>query len=60
MNTFEVKRLVDYSRESIIAEIQRVADLIPEPLITQAAFRRHARVGIGTGDSEFWVLPASP
>jgi 5-methylcytosine-specific restriction endonuclease McrA len=48
MNTFEVKRLVDYSRESIIAEIQRVADLIPEPLITQAAFRRHARVGVGT------------
>jgi len=48
MDTFEVKRLVDYSRESIIAEVRRVADLIPEPLITQAAFRRHARVDIAT------------
>ena len=45
---FEPKRLADYTDKAILAEIQRVADLVSEPTLSTAAFTRHARVGLTT------------
>lgn len=45
---FELDRLISYDRESIIEELRRVAALVEEPTLTQAAFSRHSRVHMTT------------
>lgn len=46
--TFAFDRLVEYTPESVLGELQRVAAHIhPEPL-TRAALKNHGRVGIST------------
>ena len=53
MEKFQLNRLSDYSKESIIAEIQRVAALIPKDMILQTDFAKYSRVDIGTIRSKF-------
>ena len=48
MEKFQLKRLSNYSKESIIAEIQRVAKLITSKIITTNEFSKYSRVDIGT------------
>lgn len=40
--------MVSYDESSLIAELQRVAELVSEPTLTRAAFDRHARVDSST------------
>lgn len=44
---FEMDRLLSYDRESVIAELQRVAELIDGP-VTRSEFDQHARVDSST------------
>lgn len=48
MDSFQLKRLSDYSDESLIRKIQRVAALIEGNFITAAEFSRYSRVHTGT------------
>lgn len=41
---FELHRLPDYTDEEILAEIRRVAALVPGARLTQSDFERHAKV----------------
>ena len=45
---FEPTRLADYTDEALLAEIQRVANLVGPPSLRAAAFTQHARVGLTT------------
>lgn len=45
---FELDRLVSYDEASLIEELQRVAELVPQSALTRAAFDRHARVDSST------------
>ena len=40
---FELDRLAEYNRDTLIAELQRVAALVPDEILTIAKFERHAR-----------------
>lgn len=49
MTDFKLHRLTEYTESSLIAEIQRVASLIPPTkTVTQSEFAKHARVGVAT------------
>lgn len=45
---FELDRLIDKSDEAILAEIRRVASLVPDPVLTGEAFSRLSRVDRST------------
>ena len=45
---FEMDRLVSYDDESLIAEIQRVAALVPDGPLTAAVYDEHARADAST------------
>lgn len=45
---FELKRLAEYSDEAIIAELRRVAKLMPGEVLTEAKFVRLGRVALNT------------
>lgn len=55
--SFELRRLADYSEESIIKEIQRVADLVPDGALTASAFLGHSRVNMGAVRRRFKTWP---
>jgi hypothetical protein len=50
---FEPKRLLTYTDQDLVAEIQRVAALIPGPFVTLTAFDRHAKVDTTTLRNRF-------
>jgi hypothetical protein len=41
---FELDRLAEYNRDTIIAELRRVAALVPDEILTISAFEQHAKV----------------
>jgi hypothetical protein len=41
---YALDRLVDYSRDALIAELKRVAKLVEDPVLSEKRFRAHARV----------------
>jgi len=45
---FELQYLAEYSRASIIAELQRVAGIITHKFITTTEFEQHARIHVRT------------
>lgn len=45
---FELDRLAEYNRDTLIAELRRVATLVPDKIMTIAAYERHARANRGT------------
>jgi hypothetical protein len=45
---FELDRLAEYTADSIVAEIQRVASLLPDEALTVSRFTKHSRVSLGT------------
>ncbi len=45
---FILERLEEYSRDAVIAELRRVADLEPEGSFTIEKFQQHSRCNIGT------------
>ncbi len=53
MSRFELTRLADYSDESLLAEMRRVASLVPSGSLTKAVFRRHAHVSHSTVSRRF-------
>jgi len=42
---FEPRRLAEYTDEALLAEIRRVAKIVSGPILSVAAFTKHARVG---------------
>ena len=51
---FELARLMQYDNESMVAEIKRVARLVPEGIkLTQAEFNRHSKVSSSTTRRHF-------
>ncbi len=48
MTDFRIHRLTEYTETSLVAEMQRVAQLIPSKIITISQFQKHARVGVST------------
>lgn len=54
---FELDRLPEYNRETLVAELKRVASLVPDEVLTIAAFEKHARVNRSTLNRYFgsWV-----
>lgn len=50
---FELKRLADYSDESLIIEIRRVAELIHQPTMSKTEFTKHSRVHSSTIEKRF-------
>jgi hypothetical protein len=45
---FELKRLPDYTDETLIDEIRRVAALVNHPTISRTEFQKHSRVHTST------------
>ena len=45
---FELDRLAEYSDDSILAELRRVADIAPDGPLTTRVFQRYSRVSFGT------------
>jgi hypothetical protein len=45
---FKLRRLPDYSRESLLDDLKRVAQLLDQTDFSQAAFREHSRVSPST------------
>ncbi|MBI3432076.1 MAG: hypothetical protein HY018_07705 [Hydrogenophilales bacterium] len=45
---FELNRLSDYSNEALIAELKRVAALVPSGPITRLVFDKHSRASAST------------
>ena len=45
---FEMATLVSYDDESLLAELRRVADLVPDTFLTRTAFDHCARVSSST------------
>lgn len=50
---FELKRLPDYTDESLIEEIRRVAELVTHPTISRTEFQKHSRVHSSTLEKRF-------
>lgn len=50
---FELDRLVEYNRDTAIAELKRVASLVSAAILTQAEFEKHARVNRTTLNRHF-------
>jgi hypothetical protein len=50
---FELDRLAEYSDDSILAELRRVADLAPDGPLTTRLFQRYSRVSFGTVTQRF-------
>ena len=48
MTDFKLHRLTEYTKATLIAEIQRVAHLISSRAISESEFKKHARVGVTT------------
>lgn len=57
MSSFEPTRLLAYDRTSLIAELRRVAALVPGQYLTQTAFNRLARVHSTTVRTAFGGWP---
>lgn len=45
---FEPTRLAEYTDEALLAELQRVANVVGRPSLSTADFKNHARVGLTT------------
>lgn len=45
---FELDRLAEYNRDTLIAELRRVAALVPDQILTISAFEAHARANRST------------
>lgn len=45
MEPFQLKRLSDHSNEALIAEMKRVAAIVPAKVLTGREFTKHSRVG---------------
>ncbi|WP_306534980.1 homing endonuclease associated repeat-containing protein [Geobacter sp.] len=50
---FELKRLPDYTDETLISEIRRVAELVKHPTISRTEFQKHSRVHTSTLEKRF-------
>ncbi len=48
MRNYSIKGLPDYSKESLISEIRRVAELIKQDKITKAEFNKYSKVDVST------------
>jgi hypothetical protein len=53
MQPFQLKRLSDYSDEALIAEMQRVAAIVPGEVLTRREFEKHSRVSSSTIGNHF-------
>lgn len=53
MPNFELSHLLDYSDDSIIAEIKRVASLIDKPIITIREFDRLSKIHSSSTNRRF-------
>src|SRR5437899_1382997 len=53
MPTFELKRLLSYDDEALVAELRRVAGLVNSPFLTKKAFDQHSKVHSSTVRDRF-------
>jgi hypothetical protein len=53
MSVFETDRLLDYGDEALLAEVRRVAALVPDPVLSRARFDAQARVCSATVAQRF-------
>lgn len=57
MTNFKLHRLTEYTETSLVAEMRRVARLIPSKIITINEFTKHSRVGVSTLRRHFGSWP---